>query len=301
VPISGGKDSSYILFYLVNELKLNPLALLVDTGYQTHISIANVKTICKILKTDLIIAYPSNYRKLVVSEALKISFFLQEFWCAGICGHCERILRSTTIREARKRSIPTIIWGSTDFEDTTISYQKDWNSIAFKDHYGSRKSIKEVLKYLLNYRKKFKLSFTFLLHALKFWIYMVLLNFDLGINGFFNKINPSSQVLFNQKDLNVIYFFDFIKYDPINQIEILKEKLNWKSPPNREIRSDCSLSIFAEYRFMKKTGSSKTGFILSTLIRHGLISRNEALSKEMEIKKDLKTVCRGTLNKLQGN
>ena len=52
---------------------------------------------------------------------------------------------------------------------------------------------------------------------------------------------------------------------------------------------------------MKKTGISKTGFILSTLIRHGLIGRNEALAKEIEIEKGLKTICGVTFKKLQEN
>jgi len=299
VPLSGGKDSSFIMFYLVNELKLNPLAILVETGYQNDLSIKNVKKICSILKTDLIIACPTNYRRLAISEALKISFHLKRFWTAGICSYCETLLRSTVVKESRKRSIHTVVWGSTDFEDSANEYHKGWNSTTFKSKYGRQKSIKEILMNLLNLGRSFAVAPISLFHVLKFWVYTVLMKFDLETTGIFNKINPFSGFSFNQKDVKVIYFFDFIEYDPIHQIEIIKKNLNWQTQANKEIRFDCSLSCFSNYDFMKQTGISKNGFLLSTLIRHGLISRQEALEKEMNIEKDLRSTCYETFVKLQ--
>ena len=73
---------------------------------------------------------------------------------------------------------------------------------------------------------------------------MILMNFDLGINGIINKINPFSEFSFNQKDITVIYFFDFIKYDPKRQIKIIKKNLKWQSQAKRDIRFDCVLSNF---------------------------------------------------------
>jgi hypothetical protein len=299
VPLSGGKDSSFIMFYLVKVLQLNPLALLVDTGYQTDVSIENIKKICSILKTDLIIAFPTNYRKQAIYEALKVSFYLKRFWKDGICGHCENILRSTAVKEAKTRSIHKIVWGSTDFEDSTNSYHKGWNSTAFKFRYGSQKSIKEILIKLLNAGRDFAVAPGSVFHVLKFWVYNVLMNFDLGINGFFDKFNPTSEFSFNRKSIKVVYFFDFIKYDPIHQIEIIKKNLDWQCPANREMRSDCILSCFENYNFMKQTGISKNGFLLSTLIRYGLINRKEALEKEMIFEKNLKSICYETYVRLQ--
>jgi glucosamine--fructose-6-phosphate aminotransferase (isomerizing) len=299
VPLSGGKDSSFILLYLVNELKLNPLAILVDTGYQTDLAIKNVKNICGILKTDLIIVIPTNYRRLAISEALKASVHLRKFWTVGICSYCETILRSTVVKEAYKRSIRKIVWGSTDFEDSVDYYHKGWNSDTFKSKYGRRKSAKEVVMKFLKFGRSFAVAPLSLVHILKFWFYTILMNFDMEKNSFLDKFNPFSGFSFNQKDVNVIYFFDFIRYDPIRQIEILKKNLNWHSPTNKEIRFDCGLSCFVNYAFMKKTGISKNGFILSTLIRNGLITRQKALEKEMNVENDLRNISCKIFYKLQ--
>lgn len=52
VGVSGGVDSTYLL-YLVKELGLNPLAVHVDTGWNSEISVNNVLNLVKKLDVDL--------------------------------------------------------------------------------------------------------------------------------------------------------------------------------------------------------------------------------------------------------
>lgn len=55
VPFSGGRDSSYSLHVIVNELKLNPIAYTYDWGMVTDIGRRNVSLMCSILKIENIV------------------------------------------------------------------------------------------------------------------------------------------------------------------------------------------------------------------------------------------------------
>lgn len=51
--MSGGIDSSYLLYYAVEELGLRPLVFHIDTGWNTDLSIYNVHTLVEKLGVKL--------------------------------------------------------------------------------------------------------------------------------------------------------------------------------------------------------------------------------------------------------
>ncbi len=51
--VSGGRDSTYLLYILKKKLNLNPLAVHYDNGWNTEISNKNIKNSCKKLNIDL--------------------------------------------------------------------------------------------------------------------------------------------------------------------------------------------------------------------------------------------------------
>tara|TARA_B100000780_G_scaffold269838_1_gene229029 strand:- start:3036 stop:4196 length:1161 start_codon:yes stop_codon:yes gene_type:complete len=55
IGISGGCDSSYLLYYLVKECGLKPLCLHVDGGWNTKGAVSNIKNLTTKLKVDLIV------------------------------------------------------------------------------------------------------------------------------------------------------------------------------------------------------------------------------------------------------
>lgn len=139
MPLSGGKDSSYVLFYLVRGLGLKPLVAYFNSGFSTETSKRNVEKLCQKLSVELVIGNASKYRRKFVSESLKISKYKGRF--GNTCANCENNLRSFVINEAIKRKIPFIIWGSTNFEElfsiflspNTPTFQEDFGrNIAYK-------------------------------------------------------------------------------------------------------------------------------------------------------------------------
>ena len=53
VGVSGGKDSSYLLFLVKKKLDLRPLAVHYDNGFNSGTSVSNILNICKKLNVDL--------------------------------------------------------------------------------------------------------------------------------------------------------------------------------------------------------------------------------------------------------
>lgn len=53
VGVSGGKDSSYLLYIVKKKLKLNPLAVHYDNGFDSDASVSNILNVCERLDVDL--------------------------------------------------------------------------------------------------------------------------------------------------------------------------------------------------------------------------------------------------------
>ena len=53
VGVSGGKDSSYLLFIVKKKLGLSPLAVHYDNGFDSDASVSNILNVCQKLDVDL--------------------------------------------------------------------------------------------------------------------------------------------------------------------------------------------------------------------------------------------------------
>jgi tRNA(Ile)-lysidine synthase TilS/MesJ len=65
VGVSGGRDSSYLLYYLVKKLNLRVLAYSVDNGFIPEQTKLNMENMCKILNTELIIEEHDYLKKCI--------------------------------------------------------------------------------------------------------------------------------------------------------------------------------------------------------------------------------------------
>jgi glucosamine--fructose-6-phosphate aminotransferase (isomerizing) len=296
VPTSGGKDSSFILLYVVEELGLRPLALFVNNGFQSDLSIKNVINMCRQLRVDLIIADPTRYREKAVFEALvceKVKNY------GGICGYCETVLRRTATKIAGDHGIHIIVWGSTDYEDTVTKYYPGWNDKTFKMEYGSRKPFRDAFSRYVDVAGKVVAVRGTLLHLFRFWVYSSLMKFELRIGGISYWLNPFAEFSFAQNKIQTAYFYDYVPYDPLKHVEVLKQELGWETAINQDTRFDCRLACFPNYEFLRETGITKVGFIKATLVRKGLIDRENALENELSGRENLRKICEETLKDLE--
>lgn len=296
VPFSGGKDSSYVLYYLSKKLGLKCLALFFDNGFINEMARENVRKICKQMDADLIIGHATTWRRKLVDEALHTSKDLGRF--VRICGNCENNLRSFTINEAVNNDVPILVWGSTDYEESA-AYYIDPKMVAHRKRHGrigtlSRRA-KKALGTLLGGRGKGS-SLRAGYHGAKSLYYGVRDNIAQKAPEGLRIYNPFLEVSFIDKGVESITIFDYLEYDPQNMIKLLREEVDWKAPADKEARMDCMIHAVANYQHLASTGITRDGFTLSVLVRNGLISREEALKKEEAMKRDIIEECREFLD-----
>jgi len=281
IGLSGGKDSSYILYYAVKIMKLAPLAVFFNNGLVVNEALENVRDMCSKLDVDLITGHATKYRRKLIRKALLLSKLRGKH--VSHCVNCENNIRSFSLNQAKKFNVPFLLWGSTDYEDSTSSYA-DKNTVAFKHSFGAKKSsFKKMISKgsnLLHSKMPLGKIIVVTYHHLLYRIYTVLDNIKQNSPVGLKVLDPQMGVSFDQNYTQVVYFFDYIAYNPLYMIETLKKEIGWKAPTGKESRMDCKLHSISNYMHWKLTGITKDGFGMAALIRSGLMDRDEALRRE---------------------
>lgn len=118
VPFSGGKDSTWTLYYLVKEYGLKPLVVRFDHGFFRPTLEANTKRVTRELGVD-IITYTPNWK---VVQQLMLQSFLEK---GDFCWHCHTGIFSYPMWIALEKKVPLIFWGEPSSEYTSyFSYDQ---------------------------------------------------------------------------------------------------------------------------------------------------------------------------------
>lgn len=277
VPISGGKDSTYVLYYAVKIRKLKVIAVHYDSGFQSDLAKENMKNTCKTLNVPLVVNKVDygNHVKML-KEILRMSEYTGSFY--GLCVNCETNIRTAAINVARENQIPFILYGSSSFESSK----------------GSR-SFRRVKTYLKRIPKKDILKVAF--HAIRFCFYSVRQSIHMKVPLRYRFL-PISTVPFPNKGIRVIHFFDYVEWDQISKINFLVEKLGWVYPDGHLHRFDCLLHCFANHYWLKEAGISIDGFNYSTMIRENHMKREEATLAERVATESLEKECLKIIQKM---
>lgn len=102
VLVSGGKDSTYMLYQLVREYGVRPLVFLLDNGFISDSATDNVRAACEDLGIDMHIASTPHMNDIFV-DSLKRH--------ANVCDGCYKTIYTLSLELARAHGISTIITG----------------------------------------------------------------------------------------------------------------------------------------------------------------------------------------------
>jgi len=119
VPFSGGKDSTFTVYYLVKELKVKPLVVCFDHGFMRPKLQEDVTRALKKLGVDFL-KFRSNWKvvKKLMLESLRRK--------GDFCWHCHTGIYSYPMQVAIMYKVPLIIWGEPSSEYTAYyGYDKD--------------------------------------------------------------------------------------------------------------------------------------------------------------------------------
>lgn len=259
VPLSGGKDSSFILYYVVKELKLNPLALSYNSGFQHPIAEENVRNACQILGVDLKeIHSPGKIQEKILRSSSIISKKTGMIWG---CANCPAILRMLPIIVARKHKIPFVIWGSSVLEEVNVK--------------STKTSSDGKLKILL---KNPSIAF----HSISYVVLRIFQRIRLGFPLKY-ALRPFSIPPFTKENPRFLNFYDFVTWDSMKNVDLMAKEIGWKHPVGKDSRFDCTLNCIGNVFYLDAYGVSKDGLNFSNFVRQGKMSRQDALNREREL------------------
>jgi hypothetical protein len=262
VAFSGGRDSTYLLWYVVNVLQLKPLAVFVDSKAIPKETLSSINKTIKILDVDLIIKQ-HDYLQKSINHNLKI--WLEHPYPSDLidlCSGCRLGMSKLVREEAVNRNIPIVFAGGTPFEKGLFKK----NLIPF-NRYGHGSFILRVGKQVIRNPSSHISNFDCLKIKLNEYI-------TTSRTGYLTKSNKNDYV-------QISPFVKYFRWKEKKVDETIKSELEWK--PNTGLKSsyrgDCDIGIVRQYLYYKMLGYNDKDDHLSWLVRDGQISREEALKR----------------------
>ena len=200
VPFSGGKDSTFQLYYLVTVKKLKPLVVRFNHSFYRPQTLKNTETVLKKLGCDFI-EFTPNWKtvKILMSESFKRK--------GDFCWHCHTGIYSYPIQLSVKFNIPLVIYGE---------------PLAEMSAYYSYKEIESEDQEKFEMVRNLGMNADDMLNMLK------------GSNHKFDRRDllpytyPDKEVV-NQIGVKSINLGNYIKWDYNKQTDLIKKKLGWKT------------------------------------------------------------------------
>ena len=125
LPFSGGKDSTFTLYYLMKEYNIKPLVVRFNHGFMRPNHENNVVRVLKKMGADFIDFTP-NWS--IVKRLMWESFSRK----TDFCWHCHTGIYSYPLRIALKFNVPLIFWGE-PLAEMSAYYTYEDNEIEFED------------------------------------------------------------------------------------------------------------------------------------------------------------------------
>ncbi|MGO8828778.1 MAG: N-acetyl sugar amidotransferase [Steroidobacteraceae bacterium] len=253
VPFSGGKDSTWTLYYLVKEYGIKPLVVRFDHGFLRPNLEENVKRVIRRLGVDFLTFTP-NWK---VVQKLMLQAFLEK---GDFCWHCHTGIFSYPMRVAIEKKVPLIFWGEPSAEYTS---------------YYSYDQVEEVDE------KRFNRYINLGISAADMYV-------RLGGAVDERELIPYSYPPL--KDLRALSYRSvclgsFVPWDVKTQSAIIERELGWQGdivenvPPQYNYEKiECSMQGVRDYIKFIKRGYSRPSHLVAIDLRNNRLNKKEAES-----------------------
>ena len=262
VPLSGGRDSTYILYMAKAIYNLKVLAVSYDNEFRIDQALINMKNACQRLNVDFIsVRSKRDIAQKIVKSSIRSSISPKRL---GICHACSYGYRSVTYRVAEKYKVPLILWGESQAEATQDMEKKAFEALSLKE--------KSRFAKLLNPNY----------YEAKLFLWLQRAEFHVPGNNIFCISGPP---ILKNNDIREVRVFDYILWDREKIKETIMRELGWGKPQGHvsSWRTDCMLHSLVNYVHFKLFGCTKDCFGYSNMINSGQMDREEALKQEEAI------------------
>lgn len=258
VPYSGGKDSTFQLYYLMKEYGLKPLVVRFNHGFMRPTLENNNQRTLKKLGVD-VLQFTPNWK---IVKRLMLESFRRK---TDFCWHCHTGIYSYPLRIAVKFNIPLLFWGE-PLADVSAYYDYLNDEIEYEDE------------------KKFNMVRNLGISADDMWGM---------INSPENPIDKRDLIPYTYPELkelkainyNSVCLGSFIPWDYTTNTEIIKRELGWQIDElegvPREVNShgekiECFMQGSRDYIKFIKRGYSRVAQINAFHIRNGRMTTDDA-------------------------
>jgi N-acetyl sugar amidotransferase len=251
VPFSGGKDSTFTLLTLVRKYKLRPLVVSFDHGFYRPKMVDNRTRTFRRLGVDVITFTPNwqVVRKMMLEALVRKGDF---------CWHCHTGVYAYPMQIAVKFKIPLVIWGEGGGEYE--SYFK-YEELEEMDEWKFNRRI------ILGIRAEDMAGF---------------INEDISALAPF--LYPSKQEI-DAVGIKSIQLGNYLPWNVQKQVQLIQDELGWEMdtiesglPGNTYEKIECMLQGVRDYVKYLKRGFSRVTHLTTLDIRHGRMTRDEALT-----------------------
>jgi len=257
VPFSGGKDSTYQLWYIVRQLKMKPLVVRFDHGFYRPQLEENNKRTFKQLGVDVVQFTPSWH---VVRELMLESYKRR----GDFCWHCHTGIYAHTMQIAIRYETPLLIWG-----ESLAEYQSFYS-------YDEMEEVDE---------KRFNRAMNLGMTADDMYEF---LGGRVDRRDLMPFAYPARKDLMRIKCRSVC-LGNYIKWDTRKQVDIIKRELGWKGQPVEGIpaqydyeKIECMMQGVRDYLKFIKRGFGRTNHLANIDIRNKRLSREEGWAMAQE-------------------
>lgn len=247
IPLSGGKDSTYVLYIAAKKLGLKCLAYTLDIGYLSQYAKNNVEVTCKTLGVEHL------YYRLDqdLTNRLFNLFLRKTGW---FCSVCMRAIQMSTFKVAEMFRVPLIIKGSSMRTELPLAREM------FQG--GDPAHIKSVLKGEPIAQECKRLC-------------------DRGAS-FQRRLGYMAFLLSGQKRLTSYAYFnlaDYVDWDYKIIHDTITQELGWTAPEESE-HMDCTIHPIQKYIHNRRFPSLEMRRLTyARLVMAGLMTREDALNK----------------------
>jgi len=252
IPFSGGKDSTFSLYFVVNELKLKPLVTSFDHGFYRPKILENRNKVLKHLGVDFV-SFTPNWK--LVKKLMLISLRDK----GDFCWHCHTGISSYPFQVAIEKDIPLIIWGESSTEYTNYYKTEEFHNIG-EDSYNKIANLGISAEDM-----QFRLNGEFSMRDLKPFSF------------------PPKEDLIDKGILS-FPLGNYIKWDTKKQVEIIKSTLGWEGdqvegvPPGYDYEKiECMMQGMRDYLKYRKRGYSRTSHLVAMDLRSEKLKKDEGV------------------------
>ena len=272
VPISGGRDSSFVLHQMVKKYQMRVLTLTVDSGFILPEGLRNIERVTEILQVPHV--WLRNEKSIAPAKRNTRTKF--QGWIRNpsiktivpVLNSGDKTMNLRMARFAKSQAIPLVIGGN---YVGNCSFEEEYWKRGFLGVFGNDRGT-------FSLSSKIKLVWLFGLEYLTNSYNLRWPIFKEYVTGgavyFF-------EPLFRPRDVSFLGFYDYIYWKEKDVLETIYRDLGWQGAPDHTTtwRIDDSAYPLMNYLYYKLVGFTEHDEMYSRMIREGQIPRDEALKR----------------------